>query len=170
MIVEQKQVDEAARSSLLAEFNAKTSLLFDLLYSSEPEVFVEINQALNLASWPLFMTYEKNSLVHKNKIAELVPEYVFPIDITRNLMGGIGAEWLKLNGDHIDRMIYCNLGGDCSADSLLIRRLCLPFNGYRVQPEACGSGVETFMRRELSPNQLQDIMYVVDWLEVQYGS
>lgn len=169
-LASQKHVDEVLRKKVMAELNEHTNILFDLLYRHGPEVFSEVNQALNLAKEQLLFTYEGHKKVKQMAVKELVPEYVFPMEITQNLIGGIDAEWLVVNGDHIDRLIYCDLGGDCSADSLLARTLCLPFYGYRVQPEACGSDVETHMHRELSPNQWQDIMYVVDWLEEQYGS
>ncbi|WP_154222820.1 hypothetical protein [Marinicella rhabdoformis] len=167
----QKRVDETLRNQVMVALHEKTDELFNMLYSNGPEVFAEVNQALNLASKQLMFTYVGKKQIKNMSVDELVPEYVFPMEITQTLIGGIDTEWLAINGDHIDRMIYCNLGGDCLADSLLIRNLCLPFYGVRTEPAACGLSVENFMRtRWLGQHQLQDIRYVVDWLEAQYGS
>ncbi|WP_154222818.1 hypothetical protein [Marinicella rhabdoformis] len=66
-------------------------------------------------------------------------------------------------------LYLCGLGYDCSAESVLAMQLCLGY--YLDMPEACQVSVQDFyLNHAMSPNLLEDVLILYQWMEDNYAT
>ncbi len=87
------------------------------------------------------------------------------------MMGVSDASYFRFAANPASLLYLCALGHDCSASSQLSIQMCLGLNGFQSRVEACGLDVESYLlNHHLSPNQVEDVLLVLEAMEVEYGS
>ncbi len=133
------------------------------LVGSDPDVFKLIKMA---SEWTRDVT----------RMGISVSAYRSELDLYLNTPGeqmmeafGITSFALFSEAANPAAILYlCGLGYDCGSDSALAMQLCIKH--YQEMPAACEVSVQDFyFNHALSPNLLEDVLTLYQWMEENYG-
>ncbi|MCX7552329.1 hypothetical protein OS175_00435 [Marinicella sp. S1101] len=170
-IIQGKKVNLIQRNQAIAAFELINAQMFLKLRSQDPDVFFEVQTALEISQQNLYaFGYSPYKNIGKNKVALPFIEYVSPGEVIKNVIGIQDNQIFARVINHATKIYHCELGADCGPAGQWSPMYC--HLGYSFFHEAaCQADLVSFYQDAyMSENQWQDVQYVVNVLRQTYAA
>jgi len=161
-------LDETERAQAVARFEVSHNQLSQLLDTRNPDVFFEVQLALERNHSLSMFGYNPYKFNDRFEFKTPFIEYVSPGDVVRQVAGVEQSNWFSLVIHYATRLYHCQLGADCGPNSEWVTYHCLTAYVDR-HASSCGSSLAGFYQQHLSENHWSDVLYIRDLMRSLYA-
>ncbi|MFC3194590.1 hypothetical protein ACFODZ_10115 [Marinicella sediminis] len=163
-----KVINQPQRDEAIAAFQLSHDALNNLLRSRNPDVFFEVQSALEQIGSLRQFGYNPNKFNDRFEFKTPFIEYVSPGEVVQQLIGVENDEWFQRLVHYATRLYHCELGADCGPTGDWIAYHCLTAF-TELYANSCDQDLTVFYQQLLSENHWSDVQYTLDVIRGLYA-